>query len=133
MAGEIPLTVVGNLVADPELRYTQSGLAVCGFTVASSTRVFDKETQTWGDGRVSFMQCQVWRDYATNVAASLRKGMRVVVTGNLLQERYETKDGEKRTTWLLDVDDMGPALRFAQAEVRKLTTTAPPVSVPELV
>ncbi len=125
MAGEMKLTVVGNLVADPELRHVPSGLAVAEFTVAQSDRRYNAETQTWEDGDAAFLRCQVWRDYAENVAATLHKGDRVIVSGRLSQERYETKDGEKRTTWRLEVEDVGPALRFARATVQKLTTRQP--------
>lgn len=131
MANGIELTISGNLTADPELRYTQTGLPVASFTVAQSPRVFDRETNTWGDGDAVFIRCTVWRDYAENVAASLKKGMRVVAVGILTQSSYETKDGEKRTSYELQVDDIGPALRFAQADVRKIArgsnTSAEPV------
>lgn len=121
MAGEVQMTVCGNLVGDPELRYTPSGHAVAQFTVAQSERVYDRESGEFKDGRVVFMRCQVWRDYAENVAASLTKGARVVAVGHLIQENYETKDGQKRTGYTLEVLDVGPALRFAQADVRRMT------------
>lgn len=120
MANGIELTVVGNLTADPELRYTQSGHAVCSFTVAQSPRRYDADAGEWKDGDAVFLRCTVWRDYAENVAATLKKGARVIALGILTQSNYETKDGDKRTSYELQVDDVGPALRFAQADVRKI-------------
>lgn len=119
-AGDINVTVVGNLTNDPELRFTPSGAAVASFTVASSSRYLDKATNEWKDGDSVFMRCSVWRQYAENVAESLTKGMRVVVTGRLKQRSYETREGEKRTVVEMEVDDVGPALRYATAKVTKV-------------
>jgi single-strand DNA-binding protein len=119
MAGETVITVVGNLTNDPELRFTPSGAAVAGFTVASTPRTLDRESGQWKDGDPLFLRCSVWRQYAENVAESLSKGMQVMVQGRLKQRSYETKEGEKRTVVELDVDDVGPTLRFATAKVTK--------------
>jgi len=119
MAGDTVVTIAGNLTADPELRFTQSGAAVTGFTVASTPRMFDKNANEWKDGEALFMRCSIWRDAAENVAESLQRGMRVVVVGRLKQRSYETKEGEKRTVVELDVDEVGPSLRYAQAKVTK--------------
>ena len=119
--GDVTVTVVGNLTNDPELRFTPSGAAVASFTVASSTRVLDKATNEWKDGDTLFMRCSVWRQYAENVAESLQRGMRVIATGRLKQRSYETKEGEKRTVVEMEVDDIGPALRFATAKVAKVS------------
>lgn len=113
------LTVVGNLTNDPELRFTSSGHAVVNFTIAASDRVLDKDTNEWKDGDTVFMRCNVWRQYAENVAESLQKGMRVIATGRLKQRSYETREGEKRTAYELEVDDVGPALRYASAKVTR--------------
>jgi single-strand DNA-binding protein len=119
-AGDVTITVVGNLVADPELRFTPSGAAVANFRVASTPRVLDKATNEWKDGESLFITCNVWRQYAENVAESLTKGMRVIVTGRLKQRSYETREGEKRTVVELDVDDVGPALKSATAKVNRV-------------
>ena len=119
-AGDITVTVVGNLTNDPELRFTPSGAAVASFTVASSSRVLDKTTNEWKDGESVFMRCSVWRQYAENVAESLTKGTRVIVSGRLKQRSYETREGEKRTVMELEVEDVGPALRFATAKVNRV-------------
>ncbi len=121
MAGETIITVVGNLTADPELRFTPSGAAVANFTVASTPRTLDKGTNEWKDGEALFLRCSVWRQAAENVAESLQKGMRVVVQGRLKQRSYETKEGEKRTVVELDVDEIGPSLKYATAKVNKTT------------
>lgn len=118
MAGDTQITVVGNLTADPELRFTPSGAAVANFTVASTPRKFDKQTNEWVDQEALFLRCSVWRQYAENVAESLTKGMRVIAHGNLKQRSYE-KDGEKRTTYEMDVDEVGPALRYGSARFTK--------------
>lgn len=118
--GDINVTIVGNLTGDPELRFTPSGSAVANFTVASSSRVLDKATNEWKDGDTVFMRCSVWRQYAENVAESLTRGTRVIVTGRLKQRSYETPQGEKRTVVELEVDDVGPALRYATAKVNKV-------------
>ena len=119
-AGDINVTVVGNLTNDPELRFTPSGAAVASFTVASSSRYLDKATNEWKDGDPVFMRCSVWRQYAENVAESLQKGMRVIVQGRLKQRSYETREGEKRTVVEMEVDDVGPALRYATAKVNRV-------------
>lgn len=119
-AGDIPITVVGNLTADPELRFTPSGQAVANFTVASTNRLLDKATNEWKDGDTVFIRCSVWRQYAENVAESLTKGTRVVVTGRLKVRQYETRDGGKGTSVECDVDEVGPALRYATAKVNRV-------------
>lgn len=121
MAGETTITVVGNLTGDPELRYTPSGHAVANFTVASTPRVFDKQTNQWKDGDALFLRCSLWRQPAENTAESLTRGARVIVTGRLTQRSYEAKDGEKRTVVELQVDEIGPSLRYATAKVNKAT------------
>jgi len=119
MAGETVITVVGNLTDDPELRFTPSGAAVASFTVASTPRSFDKNTNEWKDGDALFLRCSIWRQAAENVAESLTKGMRVVVQGRLRQRSYETREGEKRTVVELDVEEVGPSLKYATAKVTK--------------
>jgi single-strand DNA-binding protein len=119
MAGDTSIVVVGNLTADPELRFTASGAAVANFTVASTPRKFDKASGQWQDGDALFMRCSVWRQYAENVAESLTRGMRVIVQGNLVQRSYDTKEGEKRTVFELQVEEVGPSLRYATAKVNK--------------
>jgi single-strand DNA-binding protein len=121
VAGETMITVVGNLVQDPELRFTPAGHAVASFTVASTPRTFDRQSQEWRDGDALFLRCSVWREQAENVAESLSKGSRVVVIGRLKQRSFETKDGEKRTVVELDADEVAPSLRYAQAQVRRTT------------
>ena len=119
MAGETVITVIGNLTADPELRWTQSGAAVADFTVASTPRTYDRNAGEWRDGDTLFMRCSVWRETAENVAESLRKGMRVIVQGRLTQRSYETPQGERRTVVELQVDEVGPSLRRARAQVTR--------------
>ncbi|MFD3684590.1 single-stranded DNA-binding protein [Nocardiopsis sp. NPDC058631] len=119
MAGETQITLVGNLVDDPELRFTPSGAAVANFRVASTPRTFDKQSGEWKDGESMFLTCTVWRQYAENVAESLQRGMRVIVQGRLKQRSYETQQGEKRTVFEIDVEEVGPALRSATAKVTK--------------
>lgn len=121
MAGETVITVVGNLTDDPELRFTSSGAAVANFTVASTPRFFDKNTSDWKDGDALFLRCSIWRQAAENVAETLTKGARVVVQGRLKQRSYETREGEKRTVYELDVDEVGPSLKYATAKVVKVT------------
>ncbi|MDP3714248.1 MAG: single-stranded DNA-binding protein [Mycobacteriales bacterium] len=121
MAGETVITVVGNLTNDPELRFTPSGAAVASFTVASTPRMLDKQTNEWKDGDTLFLRCSIWRQAAENVAESLQRGMRVIVQGRLKQRSYETKEGEKRTVVELDVDEVGPSLKSATAKVNKTT------------
>lgn len=119
MANETIITVVGNLTADPELRYTQSGLAVANFTIASTPRSFDKQANDWKDGDPLFLRASCWREFAEHVAGSLSKGSRVVATGQLKQRQYETNEGEKRTSVELDVHEIGPSLKYATAQVTK--------------
>ncbi len=121
MAGETVITVIGNLTGDPELRFTPSGAAVANFTVASTPRTLDKATNEWKDGDALFMRCAIWRQAAENVAESLTRGARVIVSGRLKQRSYETKEGEKRTVVELDVDEIGPSLKYATAKVNKTT------------
>ena len=121
MAGETPITLIGNLTADPELRFTPNGAAVANFTVASTPRTFDRQTNEWKDGDAMFLNCSVWRQYAENVAESLSKGTRVIVSGRLKARSYETREGEKRTVYEVDVDEVGPALRYATAKVTRTT------------
>jgi single-strand DNA-binding protein len=118
-AGDVTVTIVGNLTNDPELRFTPSGAAVASFTVASTPRYLDKNTNEWKDGDALFMRCSVWRQAAENIAESLTRGARVLVTGRLRQRSYETKEGEKRTVVELEVDEVGPSLRYATAKVTK--------------
>ena len=120
MAGETVITVVGNLVDDPELRFTPSGAAVANFRIASTPRTFDKQSNEWKDGDALFLSCAVWRQAAENVAESLQKGMRVVVQGRLKQRSYETREGEKRTVVELDVEEVGPSLKYATAKVARV-------------
>lgn len=119
MAGETVITVIGNLTADPELRWTNNGAAVAGFTIASTPRTYDRNSGEWKDGESLFLRCSVWREAAENVAESLRKGMRVIAQGRLVQRSYETKEGEKRTVVELQVDEIGPSLRSARAQVTR--------------
>lgn len=119
MAGETIITLVGNLTGEPELRFTPSGAAVANFTIASTPRTFDKQTNEWRDGEPLFMRCTVWREAAENVAESLTKGQRVIAQGRLVARSYETKEGERRTTTQLEVDEIGPSLRFATAQVQR--------------
>lgn len=124
MAGETLITVVGNLTADPELRYTQNGVAVANFTIASTPRMFDRASGEWKDGEALFMRASVWREFAEHVASSLTKGARVIATGRLRQRSYETKEGEKRTSIELEVDEIGPSLRYATAQVQRQSSGA---------
>jgi len=121
MSGETVITLVGNLTADPELRFTQSGAAVASFTVASTPRTFDRQSGEWKDGEALFMRCNVWRQVAENVAESLTRGSRVLVSGRLRQRSFETKEGEKRTVVELEVDEIGPSLRYATAKINKVS------------
>jgi single-strand DNA-binding protein len=121
MAGETPITVVGNLTGDPELRFTPSGAAVANFTVASTPRQFDRQTNEWKDQETLFLNCSVWRQAAENAAESLQRGMRVVVSGRLKARSFETREGEKRTVFEIDVDEVGPSLKYATAKVTKTT------------
>src|ERR1700710_2369660 len=119
MAGETVITVIGNLTNDPELRFTPSGQAVASFTAASTPRTMDRQTKEWKDGDTLFLRCSVWRQAAENVAESLHKGFRVIVQGRLKQRSFESREGEKRTVVELDVDEVGPSLRYATARVNK--------------
>jgi len=119
VAGETVITVIGNLTGDPELRFTPSGAAVANFTVASTPRQFDRQSNEWKDGETLFMRCSVWRDAAENVAESLQRGTRVIVSGRLKSRSYDTKEGEKRTVMEMEVDEVGPSLRYATAKVNK--------------
>lgn len=119
MAGETIITVVGNLVDDPELRFTPSGAAVANFRIASTPRTFDRQTNEWKDGEALFLSCSVWRQAAENVAESLQKGMRVVVQGRLKQRSYEDREGQRRTVVELEVEEVGPSLKYASAKVTR--------------
>src|SRR5689334_931577 len=119
MAGETVITVVGNLVDDPELRFTPSGAAVANFRIASTPRTFDRQSNEWKDGDALFLSCSVWRQAAENVAESLQKGMRVVVQGRLKSRQYETREGEKRTVFEIEVEEVGPSLKYATAKVTR--------------
>src|SRR5512138_1297101 len=120
-AGDVTITVVGNLTDDPELRFTPSGAAVAKFRVASTPRFLDRQTNEWKDGEPLFLQCNAWRQMAENVAESLQRGARVIVTGRLRQRSYETREGEKRTVFELEVDEVGPSLKYATAKVQKMS------------
>jgi single-strand DNA-binding protein len=119
MAGETTITLVGNLTGDPELRFTPSGAAVANFTVASTPRTFDRQSNDWKDGETLFMRCSVWREAAENIAESLQKGMRVIVSGRLVSRSFDTKEGEKRTVMEMQVDEVGPSLKYATAKVNR--------------
>ncbi|MHA7220359.1 single-stranded DNA-binding protein [Arthrobacter sp. MDT1-48-3] len=119
MAGETVITVIGNLTADPELRFTPSGSAVANFTIASTPRTFDRQSNDWKDGETLFLRCNVWRESAENVAETLTKGTRVIAQGRLKSRSYDTKEGEKRTIMELEVDEVGPSLRYASAKVTR--------------
>lgn len=119
MANEVTLTIIGNLTEDPTLRFTPSGAAVANFTIASTPRTFDRQANEWKDGEALFLRCSIWREAAENVAESLTKGQRVIAQGRLKARSYDTKEGERRTAWELDVDEVGPSLRFATAQVQR--------------
>jgi len=119
VAGDTIITVIGNLTADPELRFTPSGAAVANFTVASTPRMFDRQTNEWKDGEALFLRCNIWREAAENVAESLTRGSRVIVSGRLKQRSFETREGEKRTVVELEVDEIGPSLRYATAQITR--------------
>lgn len=124
MANEVQLTLIGNLTADPEIRYTPAGHAVCSFTVVSTPRHWDKATGAWKDGEALFMRCQIWRQAAENVVESLTKGARVIVVGRLGQRSFDTKDGEKRTVIEMQADEIGPSLKFATAKVNRTSAAS---------
>lgn len=130
MAGETIITVIGNLTADPELRFTQNGLAVANFTIASTPKVFDRASNEMKDGDSLFLRASVWREFAEHVAGSLTKGTRVVATGRLKQRDYQTKEGEKRTSIELEVDEIGPSLRYATASVTRASSSRGASSTP---
>lgn len=117
--GDTPITITGNLVADPELRFTPKGAAVANFRVATTPRVYNRDTQQWENGDAVFLTCNAWRDMAENIAETLTKGMRVIVTGKLRQRSYQTKEGENRTVYEIEVDEAGPSLRYATATVTR--------------
>ena len=119
MANETTLNITGNLVDDPELRFTPSGSAVANFKIAATPRTFDRQTNAWKDGEALFLRCSVWREMAENVAESLTKGMRVIIEGRLKSRSYETKEGEKRTVIELEVDEIGPSLKYPNAKVNR--------------
>jgi single-strand DNA-binding protein len=121
MAGDTTITIVGNLTNDPELRFTPSGAAVASFTVASTPRSFDRQANEWKDGETLFMRCSIWRQAAENVAESLQRGMRVVVTGRLKSRTFDTREGEKRTVIEMDAEEIGPSLKYATAKVNRTT------------
>jgi single-strand DNA-binding protein len=125
-AGDTSITIIGNLVGDPELRYTPTGQAVAAFRVASTPRYMDRTTNEWKDGDSLFLSCNVWRQAAENVAESLQRGMRVIVSGRLRQRSYETKEGEKRTVYEVEVDEVGPSLRNASAKVTRSSRSGGP-------
>ena len=126
MAGDTVITIIGNLTADPELRYTGTGTAVAAFTVAASRRVYDQGSGQWKDGDTLFLRCSAWRDLADHAAETLTKGMRVIVTGRLRQRQYETPDGDKRTVYEVEADDVGPSLKWATAKIAKTTRDKAP-------
>ena len=130
MAGETVITVVGNLTSDPELRYTQNGLAVANFTIASTPRTFDRAANEWKDGDALFLRASVWREFAEHVAGSLTKGSRVIASGRLKQRSYETKEGEKRTSMELEIDEIGPSLRYATASLTRAQSSGPRSGAP---
>lgn len=119
MAGETPITIIGNIVAEPELRFTPAGAAVCNFRVASTPRTYNKQTQQWEDGEAMFLTCNAWRQLGENTAESLAKGMRVIVTGKLKQRSFQTREGENRSVFEIDVEEVGPSLRYATAQVNR--------------
>ncbi|MCU1442574.1 MAG: Single-stranded DNA-binding protein [Cryobacterium sp.] len=124
MAGETVITVVGNLTSDPELRYTQNGVAVANFTIASTPRTLDRASNEWKDGEALFLRASVWREFAEHVAGSLTKGSRVIASGRLKQRSYETKEGEKRTSMELEIDEIGPSLRYATATLTRTQSSS---------
>lgn len=124
MAGETVITVVGNLTADPELRYTQNGLPVANFTIASTPRTFDRQANEWKDGEALFLRASVWREFAEHVAGSLTKGSRVIATGRLKQRSYQDREGNNRTSIELEIDEIGPSLRYATAQVTRAASSS---------
>lgn len=130
MAGETFITTVGNLVADPELRYTQGGVAVASFTIASTPRFFDRQANEWKDGDALFMRCSAWRDLAEHISGSLTKGARVIASGRLQQKTFQTREGENRTSLEMEVEEIGPSLKFATAAVTRAASTGQPGAQP---
>lgn len=124
MSGETQITVVGNLTSDPELRFTPNGAAVANFTVATTSRIFDRQSNEWRDGDSMFINCSIWRQYAEHVAESLGKGMRVIVQGRLKSRSFETREGDKRTVFEIDAEEIGPALRYATAQVTRTSNSS---------
>ena len=131
MAGDTVITLIGNLTADPELRFTPSGAAVANFTVASTPRIFDRQTNEWKDGEALFLRASVWRDFAEHVAGSLTKGMRVIAQGRLRQRSYQDREGNQRTSIELEVDEIGPSLRYATAQVTRAASNGGGQSRPQ--
>ena len=119
MVGETPITIIGNIVAEPELRFTPAGAAVCNFRVASTPRTYNKQTQQWEDGEAMFLTCNAWKQLGENTAESLTKGMRVIVNGRLKQRSFQTREGDNRSVFEIDVDEVGPSLRYATAQVNR--------------
>ena len=126
MSGETIITLVGNCVNDPELKFLPSGVAVCNWTIASTSRTFDKQANEWKDGEAMFLNCSVWRQPAENVAETLSRGMRVIVQGRLKSRTYETKEGERRTVYEVDVEEVGPSLKYATAKVTRVASGTEP-------
>ena len=126
MSGETLVTVVGNLTSDPELRYTQNGLAVVNLTIASTPREYDRQSNAWKDGKTLFMRASAWREFAEQISGSLVKGTRVIAHGRLVQRAWETKEGEKRTSVELEIEEIGPSLKYATAQVQRVTKTGSP-------
>jgi single-strand DNA-binding protein len=131
LAGETIISVVGNLTADPELRYTTAGLAVANFTIASTPRTFDRQANDWKDGETLFLRASCWREFAEHVAGSLTKGSRVIATGRLKQRSYDDREGNKRTAIELEVDEIGPSLRYATAQVTRASSGSANITVPQ--
>ncbi len=131
MTGDTVITIIGNLTADPEMRYTASGAAVASFTIASTPRTFNRQTNEWQDGQTLFMRCQVWRDAAQNVAESLTKGMRVIAQGRLQQRSYTDREGAQRTVVEMQVDEIGPSLRYSTAQITSRRASGPGSQSPQ--
>ena len=125
MAGETPITIIGNIVAEPELRYTPAGAAVCNFRVASTPRTYNRNTGQWEDGEAMFLTCNAWKQLGENTANTLAKGMRVIVNGKLKQRSFQTREGDNRTVFEIDVEEVGPSLRYATAQVNRTQQGAP--------
>ena len=128
MAGETPITIIGNIVAEPELRYTPAGAAVCNFRVASTPRTYNRNTGQWEDGEAMFLTCNAWKQLGENTANTLAKGMRVIVNGKLKQRSFQTREGDNRTVFEIDVEEVGPSLRYATAQVNRTQQGGAPQS-----